>query len=327
MKIGIFTPLFGDMPRRAVFERVSQEGIQAVELGAGAYPGSAHLNVAELLASASARAELKQDLEDFGLELSAISVHGNPLHPVSTIADAHDRALIDAMELAPLLGVTRINGFSGCPGDGPRAENPNWVTCAWPDEFRDVLDWQWRERVIPYWRERAAELASKGLRFGFEMHPGFVVYNNETLLRLRDAVGAHGQALGANFDPSHLWWQGIDPLAAVRQLGLEGALVHCHAKDMRLEPETSRLNGNLDTKSYGDIVNRSWVFRSVGYGHSVEWWKEFVSVLRAVGYDYVLSIEHEDGLMSAMEGLRKAVSVLQDAIIREEPGPMFWAKD
>ncbi|MFQ3587596.1 MAG: sugar phosphate isomerase/epimerase, partial [Fimbriimonadaceae bacterium] len=147
------------------------------------------------------------------------------------------------------------------------------------------------------------------------------------LLKLRNGVGKNGDAIGANFDPSHLWWQGIDPIAAVRELGAEGALYHVHAKDTRIDPYNSARNGNLDTKSYGDIRNRSWVFRSVGYGHGIEWWKDFVSNLRMVGYDFVLSIEHEDGLMSPMEGLRKAVSVLKQAVIEEEAGPMFWARD
>ena len=159
------------------------------------------------------------------------------------------------------------------------------------------------------------------------MHPGFVCYSNDTLLKLRNGIGANGDAIGANFDPSHLWWQGIDPIAAVRQLGQEGALYHVHAKDVRIDPYNASLNGNLDHKSYGKISERSWVFRTVGYGHGSEWWKDFVSNLRMVGYDFVVSIEHEDGLMSSREGLRKAIECLSLAVIQEDAGPMFWAKD
>ena len=159
------------------------------------------------------------------------------------------------------------------------------------------------------------------------MHPGFVTYNPEGLLNLRAALGKMGDWVGANFDPSHLFWQGIDPIKAVRVLGEAGAVFHVHAKDARIDPVTSEINGVLDTKSYGDILHRSWVFRTVGYGHDVTWWKTFVSTLQTVGYDYVLSIEHEDGLMSNMEGLRKAVATLKDAVIAEKPTAMFWAKD
>lgn len=326
MKIGLFTALFGDKPLTEVLDIVQSLGIGAVELGAGAYPGSPHLDVNKLLESKEARDNLHAELARRNLTLSAISVHGNPLHPIKSIAEDHHNAFRRGVELAAALGVERLNGFSGCPGDNPNAINPNWVTCAWPDEFRDILDYQWSV-ALPYWTEQADFLESKNVNFCIEMHPGFIAYNNETLLKLRNGSGKNGHRIGANFDPSHLWWQGIDPLAAVRQLGLEGALFHVHAKDTRIDPETARLNGNLDTKSYGDIAGRSWVFRSVGYGHSVEWWKDFVSVLRTVGYDFVLSIEHEDGLMTSMEGLAKAVDVLKQAVITEEAGPMFWARD
>jgi sugar phosphate isomerase/epimerase len=327
MKIGIFTALFGDKNLTETLDLVKAEGIEAVEFGAGAYPGSAHLDVPKLLESKQARDKLLKEVSSRGLTISAISVHGNPLHPVKAIAQDHHEAFVNAVKLASMLGVSCVNGFSGCPGDGPNAKNPNWVTCAWPDEFRDILEWQWSRRVIPYWRKQAELLAEHKVRFCIEMHPGFVCYSNATLLRLRNGVGKKGEWIGANFDPSHLWWQGIDPIAAVRELGREGALFHVHAKDTRIDPYNSARNGNLDTKSYGDILGRSWVFRSVGYGHSVEWWKDFVSNLRMVGYDDVLSIEHEDGLMSPMEGLRKALQVLKAAVIAEPAGPMFWAKE
>lgn len=327
MKIGIFTALFGDKSLTETLDIVKAEGIEAVELGGGAYPGAAHIEVDKLLESKQARDSLMKEIESRGLELTAISVHGNPIHPVASVAEEHHKAFVSAVKLANMLGLECVNGFSGCPGDGPNAVNPNWVTCAWPDEYRDVLEWQWKERVVPYWTEQAAFLVKHKVKFCIEMHPGFVVFSNDTLLKLRDAVGANGAQIGANFDPSHLWWQGIDPILAVRELGEKGALYHVHAKDTRIDPLNSARNGNLDTKSYAKIAERSWVFRSVGYGHGIEWWKDFCSTLRTVGYDFVLSIEHEDGLMSPMEGLRKAVSVLKQAVISESAGEMFWARE
>lgn len=323
MKIGIFTALFGDKSLHETLDIVQAEGIEAVEFGAGAYPGNAHIHVDKLLESKAARDELLKEVHSRGLMISAISCHGNPIHPIKETAKAHHDAFVKAVELADALDVRCVNGFSGCPGDGPNAVNPNWVTCAWPDEYRDILKWQWDEVVIPYWKAQHAHLEKHKVNFCIEMHPGFVCYANDNLLRLRNAVGPR---IGANFDPSHLWWQGIDPIAAVRELGKEGALFHVHAKDTRIDPYNSARNGNLDTKSYGQILERSWVFRSVGYGHSQIWWKDFISNLRMVGYDHVLSIEHEDGLMSPMEGLRKAVELLKTAIISESAGDMFWAK-
>lgn len=324
MKIGIFTALFGDKNLDETLAIVKAEGIEAVEFGAGAYPGNAHIHVDDLLASKEKRDALLKKVSDHGLMISAISCHGNPIHPIKETAKAHHDSFRKAVELADALDVRCVNGFSGCPGDHPGAINPNWVTCAWPDEFRDILEYQWKEVAIPYWKEQHKHLEKHKVNFCIEMHPGFICYSNDTLLKLRNEAGPR---IGANFDPSHLWWQGIDPIAAVRQLGAEGAVFHVHAKDTRIDPYNSALNGNLDAKSYGDILKRSWVFRSVGYGHSEAWWKDFVSNLRMIGYDHVLSIEHEDGLMSPMEGLRKAVAVLKNAVISESAGEMFWAKD
>lgn len=324
MKIGIFTALFGDKSLTETLDIVQQEGIEAVEFGAGAYPGAAHLEVEKLIESKAARDQLMKEVESRGLMISAISCHGNPIHPRKEIAKEHHEAFVSSVKLANALGVPCVNGFSGCPGDNPNAVNPNWVTCPWPDEFRDILNWQWSEVVVPYWKEQNAFLKQHNVKFAIEMHPGFVCYSNDTLLKLRREAG---DQIGANFDPSHLWWQGIDPIAAVRELGREGALFHVHAKDTRIDPYNSGRNGNLDTKSYSDILNRSWVFRSVGYGHTLGWWKDFCSNLRMVGYDHVLSIEHEDGLMSPMEGLRKAVAVLKESVISESAGEMFWARE
>ena len=327
MRIGLFTALFGDKSLDEVLDIVQDLGITAIELGAGAYPGSPHLDVKKMLESKKERDALMKKISDRGLVLSAISVHGNALHPVKEIAEEHHNVFVDAVKLASALDVECVNGFSGCPGDGPRAKNPNWVTCAWPDEYRDILEWQWKRKVVPYWRKQAEFLKEHNVKFCIEMHPGFVVYCNDTLLQLRDKVGKNGEWIGANYDPSHLWWQGIDPLAALRELLEEGAVYHVHAKDVRIDPKNSSLNGNLDAKSYGDITKRSWVFRSVGYGHGIEWWKDFCSLLRTYGYDSVLSIEHEDGLMSSMEGLTKAVDVLKQSVIAEPAGEMFWARD
>ena len=174
--------------------------------------------------------------------------------------------------------------------------------------------------VIPYWKEAGAYAEEHGVRLGFEMHPGFVVYNPGTLLRLRDAVGP---MIGANLDPSHLFWQGIDPIVAIRQLG--PAIFHVHAKDTAVDPMNVAVNGVLDYGPYGDVANRSWVFRSVGYGHDALFWKRFVSALRAAGYDHVLSIEHEDSLASVDEGLSKAIATLKESVLSEPPAAMWWA--
>jgi sugar phosphate isomerase/epimerase len=225
------------------------------------------------------------------------------------------------VQLAAKLGVPKVIEFSGCPGDSDRGRFPNWVTCPWPDEYLELLRWQWEKKVIPYWIRRNRHADDYGINVALEMHPGFVVYSPETMLRLREAAGTR---IGANLDPSHLFWQGIDPIQAVRALGK--AVFHIHAKDTRLYPTNVAVAGVLDTKPYTDELHRSWLFRTVGYGHGPEWWTDFVSTLQMVGYDDVLSIEHEDSLMAVEEGLQKAVVFLNSVLIREKLGEVWWAK-
>ena len=152
-------------------------------------------------------------------------------------------------------------------------------------------------------------------KIALEMHPGFCVYNPETLLRLRAAVGPE---IGANFDPSHMVWQGIDNCLAIKVIGAAGALFHFHAKDTFVDPHNTALNGVLDTKSFTRMSERSWLFRSVGYGMGEQKWRDIISSLRLAGYDGALSIEHEDALASTEEGLRRAVECLK-RVSFEEP--------
>jgi sugar phosphate isomerase/epimerase len=311
VKLGVFTVVFGELPLADTLDRVVALGLDAVEIGTGNYPGDAH-NVPEL----------KREVEARGLEISALSCHGNPLHPDADFAKQSHETFRRTLELANELGVGTVVGFSGCPGDGPTAAQPNWVTCAWPPEYLEVLEWQWTERAIPYWSEQAEAARAAGVRVALEPHPGFLVYNPETALRLREAAGPE---IGVNLDPSHFVWQGIDPLLAVRELGTAGAIFHVHAKDVYVDPHNRARNGVLDTKHYSRFGERSWSFRSVGYGQGEKFWRDFVSSLRMVGYDGVLSIEHEDGLASVEEGLSKAVEVLRAVVLRESPAEMWWA--
>ncbi|MDD3613603.1 MAG: sugar phosphate isomerase/epimerase [Caldicoprobacterales bacterium] len=321
MKLGVFTVVLGEKSLEDALKYLKDSGVQAVELGTGGFPGTAHVKTDELLADKAKVKGLKDLVDKYGMEISALSCHGNPVHPQKEVADAYHADFEKTVLLAEQLGLDRIITFSGCPGDSPGSKYPNWVTCPWPEDFLKVLDYQWNEVLIPYW-EKAVKFANDhGVnRICLEMHPGFNVYNPETLLKLRKAVG---DTIGANYDPSHLFWQGIDPIASIRELG--SAIYHFHAKDTRIDAINTAKNGVLDTKHYSDEINRSWVFRSVGYGHSYQVWKDIVSNLRMVGYDDVLSIEHEDSLMSSNEGLQKAISFLKEVLIYEDKGEMFWA--
>ena len=320
MKLGVFTPVFGKLDVKQMLLRVrSLRGISAIELGTGGWPGHDHIDPDALLADKSKVRDYRQLVADAGLTISALSCHGNPLHPDRVVAKADDEVFRKTVRLAEQLEVPVVVTFSGCPGDSDTAAHPNWVTAAWPPEFLEILDWQWEQKAIPYWTEAARFAADHGINVALEAHPGFIVYNVETALRLRQATSPN---LGVNFDPSHFFWQGVDVPAAIRALG--EAIFHVHAKDVALDPTNVAVNGVIDAKSFRRMGERSWLFRSVGWGHDELEWKRLVSALRLVGYDYVMSIEHEDAFASVDEGLRSAVDLLSRVVLTEPPPQPWW---
>ena len=321
MKLGVFTTLLSNLSLEESLKYFKSLGIEAVEIGCGGYPGNAHANPEILLNDAKALDTFKGLIKEYDVQISALSCHGNPVHPDKATAKYFDDSIKNTILLAEKLDIHQINTFSGCPGDSETSKYPNWVTCPWPDDFGKILDWQWNDVLIPYWKDAVEFSKAHGVdKIAFEMHPGFCVYNTDTMLRIREAVGPE---IGANFDPSHLIWQGMEPVAVIRALG--DAIFHVHAKDTKMDKYNTARTGVLDTKPYGDEINRSWIFRSVGYGNDEVYWKDIVSNLRLVGYDHVLSIEHEDSLMSQNEGLSKAVEMLQRVLIKENPAEMWWA--
>lgn len=320
MKIGVFICLWQDLSLTDALDKAVRAGVGAVEIGAGGYPGSHHLPVDELLNSQARRDDFLAEITSRDLILSSLSVHNNPIHPDPRVAQEADETLRKAARLAGMLGVPVVNGFSGLPAAAPGDSIPNWITCPWPPHFLEGLAYQWEKVAIPYWQEAARYIEDQGVKFAFEMHPGMLVYNVESMLRLREAVGP---VLGCNFDPSHLFWNGVNAAAAIRALG--DAIYHVHGKDVYVDPLNVAVNGCNDGKAYNDFLHRAWTFRSIGYGHDAGTWKEIISTLRLVGYDYVISIEHEDALMSSDEGLAKSIAFLKEANIFEKPGEMYWA--
>jgi len=321
MKLGVLTVPLSGKPADEAFAYLAKLGVQTVEIGTGGYPGKAHLDPEAAFKDPAVLANLRSSLDRHGLSISALSVHGNPVSPDKKAAEGFHQDFVNTLKVAKELGVDTVITFSGCPGDHPGAKYPNWVTCAWPSEYLEVLEYQWNDVLIPYWKKTAALAAEYGVtKIALEMHPGFCVYNPKSLLRLREAVGP---AIGANFDPSHLFWQGIQPVEAIK--ALKGAIHHFHAKDTRVDLFNAAVNGTLETGAYDDFLGRSWVFRTVGYGHGEEEWRGMISALRAIGYDGAVSIEHEDGLMSIEEGLEKAIEFLKPILMYEPPAQMWWA--
>ena len=320
MKLSVFAVLLQDKSFDEACAYLASKGVQAVEIGCGGFPGDAHCKPLELLNDETKLQAFKDTLARHHLDIAALSVHGNAVHPDKAVAEKAHTEFENAVLLAEKLGVETVVTFSGCPGGCPEDKTPNWVTCPWPDDYSHILEYQWNEVLIPYWKKESEFCRAHNVRVAFEMHPGFCVYNPETMMRIRKACGDN---IGANFDPSHLFWQGIDPVAAIRYLG--DAIFYFHAKDTKIDEINTGINGVLDTKPYSDEIHRSWIFRSVGYGHAHQTWKDMMSALRMVGYDGPISIEHEDSLMTPSEGLNKAIAMLKDVMMFEAKGPMWWA--
>lgn len=322
MKLGVFTVLFAEKSFEEMLDYVKDAGLDAVEIGTGGNPGDAHLKIDQLLESESAREDYLAKVKDRGLTISAFSCHDNPISPNLEHAKSSDEILRKTIKLAGLMGVPVVNTFSGIPGDSDDAKYSNWPVTPWPTEYSDVYNWQWEEKLIPYWKEINQLAEENNVKIGIELHAGFSVHTPYTMLKLREATGP---AIGANLDPSHLWWQGIDPVAAIKILGKAGAIHHFHAKDTYIDQDNVNMYGLTDMQPYGQVQTRAWTFRSVGYGHSTQVWSDIISALRTYGYDYVVSIEHEDPLMSVEEGFMKAVQNLKSVNINEKPVDMWWA--
>jgi sugar phosphate isomerase/epimerase len=309
--IGVFDPVYADLSLDAMIDKISALGLEAVEIGTGGYPGSSHCPVDELLADpAKAKAWVKK-FEDRGIKVATLSCHGNPVHPDAKHAARDAESFRKTVLLAERIGVKVIVGFSGCPGGSPTDTQPNWITYRWPEEYDQMLQWQWKEKVVPYWKEAAKFAREHGIhRLAFEMHPNFVVYNPRTLLRLREAVG---EEIGANCDLSHLFWQGCDPIEVIHFLGKQGMIYHAHMKDTVLYPENVAKYGVLNfVFEKSDLPIASDAFRAVGYGHGAATWKMIMQAYMDINYDGILSIENEDPILSGEVGVERAAYVLKN---------------
>jgi sugar phosphate isomerase/epimerase len=306
MKIGMITDSLGGLSFDEMLKASAELGLETLEFACGNWSSAPHVDLDEMLESEIARKNFLAKVKDHGLTISALNCSGNPLHPGNK-GKLHHEITLKTFQLAKLLKVDRIVMMSGLPG-GPGDANPNWIVTEWPPECRTILKYQWDECVIPYWRGLVDAAKANGIaRICLELHGAQAVYNPRTLTRLRNAVG---ETVGANYDPSHPLWMGADPLAAIRALG--DAIYYVHAKDTRIEPIPSAVDGVLETAPSDQVSARGWNYVTLGFGHGEQWWREFCATLRMVGYDDVLSIEHEDSLIDPREGVRKSVALLRD---------------
>jgi sugar phosphate isomerase/epimerase len=304
MKIGIVSDSLGHLSFEELLDAAVELGVQGVEVNTGNWSSAPHIDLPAMVTDAGARGRFLGSFERRGLELIALNANGNQLHPTS--GEKQSKTLHDTIRLAGMMGIKTVCLMSGLPAGGPEDKTPNWIVSSWPPETGEILAWQWREKLIPYWKDLAALAQANGVKkLCVELHGNQLVYNVPSLLRLREEIGS---IVGANLDPSHLMWMGADPLVAIDALG--NAIHHVHAKDTYLNKPKQATTSLLENGSLTDIPARSWTYITLGYGHGEGWWREFCYRLRMAGYDGWLSIEHEDVLLSRMEGARRSVQLL-----------------
>jgi sugar phosphate isomerase/epimerase len=301
--IGVFDPVYEKLSIDEMLDKVTALGLEAMEIGTGGYPGNHHCPIDELIADRAKAKAWQKRFADHGIQVATLSCHGNPIHPDAKHAQKDIDAFRKTVLLAEMLEVKVIVGFSGCPGGSPTDVMPNWAAYRWPTECAQMLDWQWKEKVVPYWKEAAKYAREHGVkRLAFEMHPNFVVFNPRTLMKLREAVG---EEIGANCDLSHLFWQGCDPVEVIHFLGKQGALYHAHMNVNKY----GVLNFAFDKN---DLNSASENFRAVGYGHGASLWKSIVKAYMDIGYEGILSIENEDPILPGEVGVERAAYVLKN---------------
>jgi sugar phosphate isomerase/epimerase len=315
MNISIFSVVYKDLVLEDALDRIKEKGINSVEVGAGGFIGKEHCDPGKLLKNKDDIKRFQDKFISRDMDIVSLSCHGNPLHPDKVLADEYHRDMKEAIDLASEIGVEKIVTFSGCPGDSDSAKYPNWPVSPFPEDLQAVFKWQWEKKLIPYWKEMGKYAEDKNIKIAMELHGGYSVHTPYTMIKMREETGC--RYIGGNLDPSHMWWQGIDPVKAVRYLSEKNCLFHFHAKDAFIDPELVSYYGVTDMQSFGETYGRGWQFRTVGFGHDLKTWADIFSALRATGYDGVISIEHEDSYMSVEEGLNKAVSNLKQVVIFE----------
>ncbi len=304
MKLGFVSDSLGGLPLTDLLTHAARMGVSGVEVNTCGWSTAPHFDLRAMLGNAAKQKAFKAEFEGRGLEIISLNANGNPLHPTDP---AQGEGLRNTIRVAGEMGIKTVCTMSGLPAGNPTDTMPNWVVSSWPPETQAILRYQWEERLLPFWTEIVALAKSCGVeRIALELHGNQCVYNVPSLLKLRQMVGP---TVGANLDPSHLFWMGADPLIAAEALG--DAIYHVHAKDTFLNAPRQATTSLLENGSLMDIPARSWSYITLGFGHGEEWWRQFCYRLKMAGYDGWLSIEHEDVLLNSLEGLEKSVALLQ----------------
>ncbi len=315
MEIGLCSLSLLDRGWDEALDTLVANGVRWIEADAGGHIPKQHYDPHALLADPGALERFRDSLESRGIRIAAFGCYGNPVHPDPDRRRRDHDDFVATCRLARELGVDRVAVISGCPPGSPTDRAPNWIVNSIYPDFRAAYTWQWEKCLIPYWQEAAQVADENGVRICIEPHGGDMVYNLETFVRLREAVGP---AIGVNFDPSHLFWLGVDVFAMIKELG--DAIYYVHAKDASIDEAAVRRQGLAPAVDFADWGNRSWVYRAVGSGHGVLFWREFATALRRAGYDDVVALELEDPFMVMDDTIELSLTTLRAALpVRPAP--------
>ncbi len=307
MKLGFVSDSLSGMSFEDMLDNAVRMGVSGIEVNTCGWSTAPHFDLKGMLGNAAAQKTYREAFEARGLEIICLNANGNPLHPTDP---AQREGLKDTIRVAGEMGISTVCTMSGLPAGNATDTMPNWIVSSWPPETQEILRYQWEEKLVPFWEEIATYARENNIeRIALELNGNQCVYNVPSLLKLREAIGT---VIGANLDPSHLFWMGADPLIAAEAIG--SAIYHVHAKDTLLNVPVQATSSLLENGNLMDIPSRSWSYVTLGFGHDEQWWRRFCYRLRMCGYDGWLSIEHEDVLLNSLEGLEKSVTLLKSVM-------------
>jgi sugar phosphate isomerase/epimerase len=317
LSLGLFTDAVAELSTADMFAWVKAHRLDTVELGTGGNSASPHIALEDMLTERGRRTLLRH-VDTSGVQISAFNCSGNPLFPdpFSQINE-DDRTLRDTLIAAAELGVPRVVCMSGCPSAGPQDDTrAAFVPATWHHPAdTDLVAWQWDEVLLPYWQDLltfAAEVAPSVL-VCLELDPGYLVFSPRTFYRLVTDLKKSAHQLRVNLDPSHLFWQGMDPCVVAKNLG--SFIAHVHAKDTIINSDSVLQNGWLDrSDSAQPGADGPFRYATVGDGHNATWWTQFCRTLLTIGYTGTLSIEWEDEEMTADRSVVRSAQLLRAAI-------------
>lgn len=307
------------MPLGAALDLASEAGLHWIEPAGGGHVPTDYMDPVRLSQDAAERERFLAEFTSRKLSIAAIGCYGNPLDPDPEVADAFDRDFRAACLLASQLGVERVTVISGVPGGGPSERVPHWVPPALFAGNERVWEWQWAEKLIPYWQQAASVAESHGVTICMEMIARYMVYSPQGFMRLNDACGGR---LRVSIDPSHLWWQGIDPIRAVELLAGRIGFVQC--KDVYFDQRRINEEGLFPLCGYADWGDRTWWYTSLGEGHDLTWWTRFINALRRAGYDGVAAYEYEDRDRSPRDAVAMSAGILHATCPRDAIPDQDW---